>query len=142
MINPAIVWFDQLARLLVAYQGAYPTAVCHFLDLCFARQFDSREAQRSMGEIDSQNGIAIDVGFGNITLRRDETGTYARAAVEITRLDHPADMLEMTLRVPASHHEPLAEIIERSRVHILEMLRGAVDRLELETAETLIYSRG
>ena len=95
-----------------------------------------------MDDIERDGDITINVGFGNITFFRSESGTFAQAVIDMTARDRPHDRIELALRVPASHHDPIIDVVERSRCHVIALLQAAVDRMQAETAETLLYHSG
>ena len=92
-----------------------------------------------MDDIERDGAIAIDVAFGNITFCRDEGGTFVQAVADMSTESEPRDRIEIVVRVAASHNESIIDIVDKSRLHIIRLMKAGVDRLDAETAETLLY---
>ena len=97
-----------------------------------------------MDEVERDSNVTINVGFGNITFYRDADGAYAHAVVDLPVTLGPQEKrkndIQVAMRFSCSPDtESVKDIVEKSREHLLSLLRSAVSHVETATADSLLY---
>lgn len=103
------------------------------------------EEGRSVVEIERDGRIGIDLKFGSITFKEEETGTFAVALVDV--IVAAADMapesdtrVQMNVRIAADpEKDSILCVTEAFRSHIVKTLRAAADTLDEASARTLLF---
>ena len=94
-----------------------------------------------MIEIERDGRVGIDLKFGSITFKQEETTSYAVALVDV--IVESGTRVQMEVKIAADPETAsIIAVTEMFRTHIVATLRAAADTFDATTSHALLFHKG